>query len=413
MVFNVSRLAGSTVGVEHELYCMDNMVFFGEFGEGVAGSVDLAYVDPPYNTGNTKRTGFTYNDNFRGVGGRHAVWLGFMRPRLEGLHASLKDTGVLVCSIDDSEMPYLKVELDRVFGEQNFVAAIVVDGGALKNNARLVSVTHEYILVYAKSLSKLLKSDRRWRVKRDGVDVLLGKVAGLRKQYGEDYGKINTVLGSWLKASDLSKRLKVFKYVDSKGVYTHSDLSSPNSKQHYDFPHPVTGLPVKRPSRGWAFNRDALQQLVDDGLVEFFADHNFQPLRKLYLEDKADQVVKSVWSEFPARSSTHLLQRMLGRRDSFNNPKNLDFMKHIVDVMCPPDGVVLDVFAGSGSTGHAVLELNRVEGCNRRFILCTTDENKIFSNVTVPRLERVLSGVWDDGTVMPACDAVVNVTVEG
>jgi adenine-specific DNA-methyltransferase len=388
---------GSAESPTHELYCMDNMVMLNYTSERLLNSVDLAYIDPPYNTGNTLKTGFKYNDSFKDEDNdKHSTWITFISPRLEFIRSSLKDTGVIVCSIDDSEYAYLKVEMDKVFGESNFIANIIVDGGALKNNVRFVSTTHEYLLVYAKNLSKLKASNSSWRSRREGVDIMLDKVEEFKVEFKNDFTEVSKALQAWLKTSNLSKRLKVFKYVDSKGVYTHSDLSSPNSKNHYEFMHPTTGLPVKTPSRGWAYSEDALQALVDKGEVEFFANEKFQPLKKLYLKSGEDQVIKSVWPEFPARSSTHLLQHMLGVRNSFNNPKNLDFMKHIIKTMSPKDAVILDVFAGSGSTGHAVLELNTLENSKRKFILCTTNENNIYDEVTKPRLIAAASGFWAD-----------------
>jgi adenine-specific DNA-methyltransferase len=378
-------------GLKHHLYCSDNLDLL-KSDEIPDSSVDLVYIDPPYNTGNTLKTGFKYNDAFI-KSPSHSVWLNFMAERLILIKEKLKEAGILAVSIDDSEMPYLKVLLDSIMGETNFIANIVVDGGTLKNNARFISTTHEYLLVYAKNLNKLKQTKISWRSKREGVEDIETQISMLKSKHDFNYIKINEEYKSWLKLSNLSKRLKAFKYVDENGVYTHSDLSSPGSKHSYDFKHPLTGKNVKKPSRGWGLTFEKLSELAQSGEVEFFKNETYQPLRKLYLKNEYDQVIPSIWS-YPARSSTHLLQQILGERDSFNNPKNLDFISKIIETMSPKDGVVLDVFAGSGTTGHAVLDLNSTTGSSRKFILCTSNENNIFLDVLKPRIIAAASGEW-------------------
>jgi adenine-specific DNA-methyltransferase len=385
--------------VTHDLFCVDNEKFLDYAAKPYASSIDFCYIDPPYNTGNSFRTGFTYHDAFhkKGDGNRHKSWLVFMKPRLKKTLPLLKKTGVIAISIDDSEIHRLRVLCDEVFGEKNFVAQIVVDGGAMKNNAKLLSVTHEYLLVYAKNLPALLASGRKWRVKRDGIDILRAKEKELRKKHKTDYTTLSLELKKWMKTSPLSKRLKVFYNADAGGLYTSADLSTPNSKRFYSYPHPITGKPVKTPSRGWGMDYGQLKAMAEAGEILFFEDEKRQPMKKLYLSDTNDQVVRSIMS-FPSRTSTHLLEKMLGRRSSFSNPKNLDYISHLVDLICPKDGVVLDYFAGSGTTGHAVENLNASTGATRKFILCTNNENKIYDDVTKPRLIAAVTGFWGDGS---------------
>lgn len=397
--FTKNILIQNNHNITHEIYCMDNLTFLKHAQTVYIDSIDFCYLDLPYNTGNTHKDGFTYNDKFYTPTdeNKHTSWLTFMKERLTQLKPLLKETGILTISIDDSEIHHLRILLDKIFGEQNFIAQMVIDGGAMKNNARFISTTHEYLLVYAKNLNVLNKTNIKWRTHRDGIDLLLKQEKLLRKQYGKDYKQMTTALREWMKTSNLSKRLKLFYNVDEKGLYTFADLSAPNSKQHYDYPHPVTGKPVKKPSRGWAYSFDRLDEMAWRGEIEFFDNETWQPLKKHYLEDTEDQVVKSVLGEFPARSSTHLLEHMLGRRSSFNNPKNLDFIKFLIKTMCPTDGVVLDFFAGSGTTAHAVLELNK-NGGQRTSVSCTNNENNIYVDVLKPRIIAAATGIWGDGS---------------
>lgn len=379
-------------GVNHTLCNSENLVFLEKYLQSDPESVDFCYIDPPYNTGNTAKNGFSYHDSLKTVGVRnsHTVWVEFMRERLTLLRGVLSKTGVVAISIDDSEVHHLHVLCDDIFGENNFIAQIIVDGGTIKNNARFVSISHEYLLVYANNMTSLLASGARWRVEREGVKIVRKKERELRKTHGTDYTAASLEMKKWLKTAGVSDRLQVFYTMDKKGLYTYADLSSPSKGETYNVLHPVTGLPCRIPSRGWIVTKDKFDELVKDDLIIFGKDENKQPLKKLYLKDGKDQVLRSILS-FSSRASTHLLEKILGRRSSFNNPKNLDYIEYIINAMCPDNGVVLDFFAGSGTTGHAVLNLNRKDKKSKRtFILCTNDENGIYTDVCAPRLKAVL-----------------------
>lgn len=391
--------------VTHHLVKQDNLKFLNDSLSNdkfeLLGNVDTIYIDPPYNTGNHEATGFTYNDTFGGKTSpdRHAIWLEFMKERLEPAKDLLKPSGVIVVSIDDSEVHRLRVMMDEVFGEQNFIAQIVVDGGNPKNNARFLSVTHEYMLVYAKSSSALYKTGIKWRKRRDGLDKLMREYNRSTKRFKEDYVQVTAHLKEWVKGQKLTKRLKVFYNADERGLYTYSDLSAPGAGLRYEVLHPVTGKPCKVPSRGWGLSEVKFKALHDAGLVLYGKDETFQPLKKLYLNDKKDQVQKAIL-EYPSRSSTHLLAKLLGKKGAFNNPKNLQMMIDLIDLITPEDGVVLDYFAGSGTTGHAVLHLNKKTGSTRKFVLVTNNENNIFCEVTKPRLLKASEILKSDDTIV-------------
>lgn len=377
---------GSHVLVNSEnLTWLKNEVETNQFN--LVNNVDVCYIDPPYNTGNDKNSvsGFIYDDN-RGV-----VWLSFMEERLKFAYTLLKVTGVLIVSIDDNEVHYLRVLLDELFGRKNFVAQITVDGGANKNNSRFFSVTHEYMLVYAKNVRVLNKSGVSWRQRREGVTLLLSEYQKLKGE-GLSFGEITVELKKWVKGQPLSPRLKKFVNADSKGLYTYADLSVPGHRYEYTVLHPATLKMVKPPSRGWGVSEEKFWLLEQNNMIIWGEDETIQPLKKLYLTDEKDQLMKSVLS-YPSRSSTHLLENILGERKTFNNPKNLQLMKDILDYVVPDDGVVLDFFAGTGTTGQAILELNEETKSKRKFVLVTNNENNIFDKVTLPRLMKVHSEI--------------------
>ena len=393
--------------MNHKVYNGDNIDFLNTLNEDDTNknSVDFCYIDPPYNTGNTKN--FVYRDNFRKDDARtkHQVWLDWIEKRLVKTVPLLKPTGVIAVSIDDKEVHHLRLLMDKVFGEDNFIAQVIVDGGNMKNNAKLISVSHEYLLVYGKSVSALTKAKTVWRQEREGLAAVRRKEKQLRKKHKEDYATISAEMKEWLKGAKVPKRLRLFHNADAKGLYTYADLSAPGAGARYDVLHPESWKPVMVPSRGWGLTEEKMQALITDDMIIFGAGpdgHLRQPFKKLYLKDGKDQVIRSIMS-YPSRTSTHLLEQILGERGLFNNPKNLDFMKFLVDTMCPEDGVVLDYFAGSGSTGHAVLDLNEDSALSERvFILCTNNENGIHDRVTKPRLDAVVSGKWLNGKVYPA-----------
>lgn len=395
--------------LSHLLINAENTIALDYFRNGknqdnLLGQVDLCYIDPPYNTGNSPTTGFVYNDSMKqealaiGVN-HHKYWLSFMERRMEPVVPLLKDTGIIIVSIDDSEVHRLRVLMDKIFGECNFIAQVIVDGGNPKNNARLFSVTHEYMLVYAKNKAALLKSGIKWRKYREGIDLVLDEYNKKKKSFGTDYEAFTAHMKAWMKGKPLSKRLKVFFNVDARGLYTYADLSTPGKGPRYDVLHPLTGLPCQVPARGWGMSEEKIQALIDEDRVIFGADHTYQPLKKLYLEKKKDQVQKAIL-DYPSRSSTHLLEKVLGKRSAFNNPKNLDMMTDLIAMVCPSGGTVLDYFAGSGTTGHATVLANKIDGGSRRFVLVTNNENNIFNDVTLPRIQFALATETDNLNVL-------------
>lgn len=374
--------------VSHILVQSENLDFLINEKEtnqfSLIDNVDVCYIDPPYNTGKN----FTYKD-------ANDNWLQFMRDRLLPLKILLKDTGVVIVSIDDNEVHYLRVLMDEVFGRNNFIAQLVIDGGSQKNNAKYFSVTHEYMLVYANNLSELKRSGIVWRKEREGIDILLNEYEKQKKNQ-KSYNEISSYLKQWVKTQSFSDRLKMFTKVDAHGVYTYADLSTPGKGgKNYDVLHPLTGKPCVVPSRGWGLSEEKLQQLIDEDMIIFGKDEKVQPLKKVRLHKRKDQVQNSILS-YPARTSTHMLEKMLGRRLSFTHPKNLDMMKDLLNLVTPPDGVVLDYFGGSGTTGHAVIEINEENSTTRKFVLVTNNENNIFTEVTVPRLQLVIDQTKED-----------------
>lgn len=361
----------------------DGLSFLEANNKALKASVDFIYIDPPHYFGAVK----AYRKK------QHDDWVKEMGKRLRVAKPVLNNTGVIAVSIDDVEQARLRILMDETFGEDNFIGMVTIDTGNVTNNARLLSSTHEYLLLYAQNLPALIKSGTKWRKKREGLDVLRKQEKRLRLKHGADFETMGEELKEWFKTQNLPQRLKQFYFVDGQGLYTYSDLSAPKNGLDYEVVNPNTGEVVAIPTRGWAVSEETFQELVDSDNIIWGTSAAHQPLKKLYLKDAPDQVIRSVFS-IPSRSPERLLQKILGKDVVFKEPKDLDFMKHVIDVMTPKNAVILDFFGGSGTTGHAVLDLNYEDReSNRKFILC---ENDSYATVLKPRLEAVISGKWAD-----------------
>ena len=415
----------------------DNLVVHGDNLKALksllpyyAGKVKCIYIDPPYNTGKEK---WVYNDNVsspmiqewlgkvvdREDLTRHDKWLCMMWPRLRLLKDFLTDDGVILISIDDNEGHHLRIAMDEILGEENFVAQIVWEKGR-KNDAKFLSTGHEYMLVYARSLARLRELKTVWRETRPGAQELWDKYQELRKKRGDAYKSIENDLRDWFK--DLTKEhpakgLARFRRVDKFGPWRDRDISWPGGGgPRYDVDHPVTRKPCKVPERGWIYPTvEKMRQMIDLGLVEFREDHTEPPFRKAHLRpvpdelfeddelpDQADedgeqedlglQVMGSVIYK-QSQVTIRLFRQIMGDV-KFNNPKDHEILARIFNYVtnADPKAIFLDAFSGSGTTGHSVLDLNRGDGGARRFILIES-ENKYINALTCERLTRVIEGV--------------------
>jgi len=408
----------------------DNLVALKALLPYYAGQVKCIYIDPPYNTGNE---GWVYNDNVNSpvirewlgkvVGkegetlDRHDRWLCMMYPRLALLREFLNESGVIMVSIDDFEAYRLRFLLDELFQPQNFIAQLVWDK-TRKNDAKFFSVGHEYLVVYARSLAALRARNTTWREPKPGADAVVAHVAELRKKHGNAFAKIERELREWYKnlpKGHPAKTLSRHKHVDVRGVWRDRDISWPGGGgPRYDVFHPVTKRPCKVPERGWGFATiESMNEQIEKGLVLFREDHTQPPFRKSYLggldlelstaENSEDfeeseeilgaQVMPSVLYK-QAQVSVKLLREIFEGQRIFENPKDHEVIMRLVRYVTKPGDLILDSFAGSGTTGHAVLQLNKEDGGNRRFILVEM-ESKIAREVSAERLRRVAAGYTD------------------
>jgi len=377
----------------------DNLEVLKLLQKSYAGRVKLIYIDPPYNTGND----FVYKDNFAEplaeylqrtgqadtegllttnpkAGGRfHSNWLNMMLPRLMLARTLLSEDGVIFVSIDDNEVANLRHLLGEIFGEENIIGTIVWQKSK-KGDAKLIAINHEYILVAAIDKQKITKNGK-WRIKKPGADEVLEYYNSIRLEFGEDHKLINEKMKNWynsLPKNDPRRAHQHYNWSDDKGLYFAADFAGPDdgrkSRPRYDIIHPVTGKPCKKPSTGWRWDETRTKQalLANPPLIHFGPDETTIPCRKSYLFEIDSEPFASVFYR-DGRAGTLELENLVGK-GAIDFPKDVKTLKELIEISSQKDCVVIDFFSGSSTTAQAVLELNREDGGNRRFIMVQVPE---------------------------------------
>lgn len=297
--------------------------------------IKVIYIDPPYNT---EHDSFNYNDRFN-----HSTWLTFMKSRLEVARQLLTPDGIIFVSLDDKEAHYCKVMMDSIFGRENFVADICHKARASVSNDKIISSSHNHLLFYARN--ERLVNERR-------------------KQFG---------IKNDLTGFDLNDGTDDYKLVPVDGPG-----GSAKGNPFYQFLG-VSGY--------WRFSQSTMQQMHDDGLIVKTGNG----LMQKYYKKKAAASKKTVttwWDEgFLTSTATGELRRLMGA-DVFSNPKNVALLKRIIELWTVDGDIVLDFFAGSGTTGHAALELQQEDKQRRQFILCEQMEYE--NGLPSSRVQKVL-----------------------
>lgn len=358
------------------------------------GKIDVIYIDPPYNTGSKD---FTYDDAFVDSTDayRHSKWLSFMERRLLCLQRLLSDTGVIFISIGEQEVSNLKILCDEIFGEQNFITIFsrqMKSGGA---KGKFYTPNIDYILTYAQNIERL--PNFRAIMTQKQIDTFYNKTETEGVRAGEVYGEERL-----FKAS-LDARPNQRYYIQCPD----GTFAIPPGKK---FPeHLVEGETVL-PGTGdkvwkWIYpryqqeltaNNIVFKRTKTSGLVDEHGNQSaWNIYNKLWLSEQQNKgvVPSNFITEFENRQSAAEMKK-LGINFTYAKPVNL--IKYLLTVSNQPSNItVLDCFAGSGTTGHAVLKLNAEDGGNRRFILCTNNENNICEEVTYERIKRVIKGYGD------------------
>jgi len=339
------------------------------------GGIRLVYIDPPYNTGNE---GWVYNDNVNDpkirkwlgdvVGkegedlSRHDKWLCMMYPRLKLLRRLLANDGVIFISIDDNEQANLKLMCDEIFGRKNFVANIVWKKKTNGNNMGHIPPVHDFIIVYAKSTENLA----------------LPGVPQSAEYINAKYANPDN---------------------HPCGLWTTMDLSANHKGPHFEIENPATGEKFFPPKgRYWVFNANEVANRIADGRIIFGKSGNARPVQRVFLKDRVARQKPETWFDLQSYNSDGMttLTNILGSK-ALDHPKPPGLLEYIITFAADKDSIILDSFAGSGTTAHAVLNINKRDGGNRRFILVEMEDYA--ENITAERIRRVIDGYGiTDGT---------------
>jgi hypothetical protein len=309
-------------------------------------------------------------------GYRHSKWLSFMQERLQIAKNLLSEKGVIFISIDNSELYNLKLLCDAIFGEENFVGNIVWRT-TTDNNVTQITTEHEYIICYALNKNNLDK----WTSKSPIVDIIQEKYEELRASYGSDNESIQSSLRIWIKQNQT--QLKGFTHydnVDDKGVFHDGDIANTvQGGYKYDVIHPVTGKACKIPEKGFRFSQETMETMLENDDVMFGADETTLIKPKIRLLDNKATLRAYYYED--NRSATKSLESIFNEKSRFSNPKSTNLLKLLFSYAGGKDAIILDFFAGSGSTGEAVIQLNNEDGGSRQFILCTNNEVSAINTV--------------------------------
>ena len=355
--------------------------------------VKCIYIDPPYNTG--EDDGFVYKDSYQ-----HSSWLSMINDRLLEARSFNNEDGTIVVSIDDVENGRLEETLDRTYGAGNQLATLVWDRNR-KNDAKFFSIGHEYMLVYARNRDLLEDKGVRFREPKEGLESAKAEFERLRKEHGDDWEKIREgwmAFFDQIPVSDPRRRLMRYTKVGPRGPYRDDgDVSWPGGGgPRYEVKHPETGRPVKVPSRGWVYSTaKRFWEEYKAGKVVFGPDETTVPSRASYLFDSSDQVMPSVFYSY-AQTAAQEFNHLFRERRVFDNPKNWRDIFRLITYLANDEDVILDFFAGSGTTAHSVINANRKDGGDRRYVLVEMGE--YFDTVLKPRILKVIySKDWKDG----------------
>lgn len=358
----------------------DNMIIHGDNLEALKallpeyqGKVDCIYIDPPYNTGNE---GWVYNDNVNDphirkwlgavVGKeaedltRHDKWLCMMYPRLVLLQKLLSPTGAIFISIDDNEQANLKLICDEIFGKSNHLCTIVWQKiHSTKNDAKYFSENHEYALVYTKNKS----------------NFTLHLLPRTKEMNGRYTNRDNDVRGPW-QSGDL-----VAAGERSNGHYI---VTSPKTGKEFDVPF----------GKHWVYSEENMRALIATNQIWFGDTGNSFPRKKRFLcSVQSGRTPNTLWLSDEVghnQTATKEIISIFGDKNIFDFPKPVEYISQILQIATHKDALILDSFAGSGTTAHAVLNLNKQDGGHRRFILVEMCDYA--ETITAERVRRVIDG---------------------
>jgi len=372
----------------------DNLEVLKHLSNAYYEKIKIIYIDPPYNTG---KDDFVYQDDRKftvnqlkqlaGINeekakrildftqsksNSHSAWLTFIYPRLYIAKQLLKEDGVIFVSIDDNEIAQLRLLMDEIFGEDNFLGDIVWKN-VTDNNPSNIATEHEYIMFYTKSKNSI---NPVWKSNLSDIkDILINIGNELIEKY-KDQQILQKTYSKWFREnkSQLGE-LDRYKYIDKDGVYTGSQsVHNPGKEGYrYDIIHPETQQPCNEPLMGYRFPEATMKKLLEEGKILFGKDHKKIIEIKVYAKDYLEKL--SSVEILDGRLGVYDLRQLFSEIDqAFTNPKPVVLIEKYLSFILSDSDIILDYFSGSGTTAQAVMQLNAEDGGNRKYILVQLPE---------------------------------------
>ena len=320
---------------------------------------------------------------------RHDKWLCMMTPRLKLIRELMTDDGVIFVSVDDNELNHLRSLMDEVFGDENWVGTIIWKN-VTDNNPTNIAVEHEYVVCFSKSKESL---PTEWKSRVSAVKDALIRIGKELTAKHKDPKELSSAYQKWYRENKpYLWPLDRYKYIDKDGVYTGSQsVHNPGREGYrYDVIHPVTKKPCKQPLMGYRFPPETMDDLLAKGRILFGKDETKIIELKLYSEEFEDKLGSLITLD--GRLGAYELRGIFPEtKKIFDNPKPTVLMEQLLSFTTDKQDIVLDSFAGSGTTGHAVLSLNKQDKAKRSFILIECEDYA--DSITAERVRRVIKGV--------------------
>ena len=347
------------------------------------GKIDVIYIDPPYNTGSRD---WKYNNSYVDSEDayRHSKWLSFMAKRLKLAKNLLQNNGVICVTIDNYELYSLGLLMDEIFGERNKIGIICVEHNPQgRTFSKYLSTTHEYYLFYAKDINN---------VEIQNLPIVDEEIEKFKyKDSISSYKRIPLQKSGFAsRRTDRPTQFFPF-YLNTKTFELSLD-----KKDHWEKIIPIN----KFGEEGiWRNSFENCKNLIQNNDIDVIKHGNKYVLYKKYRIDIGKKPT-TIWKGSRYVASVHgasLLTKLLGGKDKFQFPKSLFAVEDSIKLMSgDKNATILDFFAGSGTTAHAVLELNKSDGGNRKFVLCTNNENNICTEICYPRVKRVIQNLENE-----------------
>lgn len=377
----------------------DNLASLQLLGKTHKGKIDLIYIDPPYNTG---RKDFIYEDKIVDANDtfRHSKWLSFMNIRLNAARSLLKIDGLIMISIDDRELFNLKVLCDSIFDESNYIACISCQSNPGGDKGDYVEGTLQYLLIYAKNKDNIKDLGKYETVNPNGYPLqdergYYKKGGQLEKWGNDDTTHTHPNLAYSIYYNPTTGEVKHLFDYNQKEINENRQLNiiyeAPNQELIKQGFYCIRPRITNAGENGrWRLEPQTFyNRLAMNDFMFVKTNESYKIYEKDRLIDKKFNKAKNFWGADIAKQESKELLSLFGKK-VFDYPKPLSLLMYIIDIIQKESATILDFFAGSGTTGHAVMKLNAEDGGKRKFILCTNNENNICRDVTYERIKRVI-----------------------